>query len=711
MPQSQQSKRTSYNRPTLTGAVLVTAASLLVLVSLFSERTGLVGGFFQRVLLSLFGVAAYPLPLVSLFVALAIMLGRQIKTEEMSGLVFLFLVLVTGLQLCSSEEPGISLYPAGRGGLIGKVLALGLLRLFGRIGSWILLVALAIIALILINEDFFLALSIKLRNKLASKQESRHFSIRNSVDKSQARLDDRTKEVKIKRPDPKSIMPTQTATITDSSANKEHDSTLESTQPVMPNKGSFRLPSVSLLRRPVRLKDQRIEKNINENVRILEQTLTNFGVKAKVTEVSCGPAITQYEINPAPGTKVSRIVSLSDDIALSLAATDVRIEAPIPGKAAIGIEVPNKEIQPVFLREVIESATFADSRSPLTIALGKDISGAPVIADLAKMPHLLIAGATGSGKSVCINSLISSILYKSTPNQVKLLLIDPKMVELASYNGTPHLLAPVVTDVKKTAGVLNWAVTEMENRYSLFAAAGVRDIRRYNEAKPESALPFIVIVIDELADLMMISPADVEESICRLAQMARAAGMHLVVATQRPSVDVITGLIKANIPSRLSFAVSSQTDSRTILDMNGAEKLLGKGDMLFFPVGASKPLRVQGAFISDNEVEKLVEFWHNQGEPEFQEAILKVQPNATRNNRAEEEVDELFYKALELIVETGQASASYLQRRFRIGYTRAARIIDQLAAKGYVGPLEGSKPREVLITKERYQHLLESAEL
>lgn len=709
LPKLQPQKTTNYNKPSLTGAILVIAASLLVLVSLFSERMGLVGGFFQRVLFSLFGMAAYPLPLLFLAVALVTMMEVTVKKDQIGGLVLTFLAFVIALQLTGSATP---LYPTGRGGLIGQLLTTGLLRLFGRVGSWILLVTLALIGLTLINEEFFLTIARTLRKYLNHTQKTPRLSLDSPSNFSKQSKWQTTSSsfVKIRKADSTPTVidqPTANLSITE---NKEESLPSIEGNPTNVNQGPFRLPPISLLRRPVRLKDQRLEKDISENVRILEQTLANFGVEAKVTEVSCGPAITRYEIHPAPGTKVSRIVSLADDIALALAATDVRIEAPIPGKAAIGIEVPNKEIQPVFLREVIESAAFTESNSALTIVLGKDISGTPVVADLAKMPHLLIAGATGSGKSVCINSLISSILFKSTPNQVKLLLIDPKMVELASFNGIPHLLAPVVTDVKKTAGVLNWAVTEMENRYNLFAAAGVRDIKRYNDATPESPLPFIVVVIDELADLMMVSPTDVEEAICRLAQMARAAGIHLVVATQRPSVDVITGLIKANIPSRLSFAVSSQTDSRTILDMNGAEKLLGKGDMLFFPVGAAKPQRVQGAFISDNEVEKLVEFWHNQGEPEFQEAILKVQPK-TKDNQPEEEVDELFDKALELVVDTGQASASYLQRRFRIGYTRAARIIDQLAAKGYVGPAEGSKPRQVLISKERYQHLLDSTEL
>ena len=453
------------------------------------------------------------------------------------------------------------------------------------------------------------------------------------------------------------------------------------------------------------------QKDINENIHILQKTLESFGVEGKVVQVSCGPTITRYEFQPAPGIKVSRIVNLADDIALSLAAAGVRIEAPIPGKAAIGIEVPNREIATVSLREVIESEEFQNSSSKLTVALGKDVAGKPTVTDLAKMPHLLIAGATGSGKSVCMNALITSILFKAKPSEVKFLMIDPKMVELTTYNGIPHLITPVVTDPKKAASALRWAVHEMENRYELFAAAGVKDMVRYNMLVTDSLdtekhfLPQIVILIDELADLMMVAPADVEDSICRLAQMARAAGIHLVVATQRPSVDVITGIIKANIPSRIAFAVSSQTDSRTILDMNGAEKLLGRGDMLFYPTGYPKPVRLQGVFVSDREVEKIVQFLKEQEVPEYIEEITNQDLEADKNIDESEEEDELIPQAAKLFIENGQASISLLQRRFRIGYTRAARIIDQMEDKGIIGPYEGSKPRQVLITIEDYERL------
>jgi len=442
----------------------------------------------------------------------------------------------------------------------------------------------------------------------------------------------------------------------------------------------------------------------------LEETLKSFGVDAKVVNVSVGPAVTRYELQPSPGVKVSKIVSLSDDISLNLAASGVRIEAPIPGKAAVGIEVPNKEVVPVFLKDVLDSKEFKEYNSKLAFALGKDISGQNVVADIAKMPHLLVAGATGSGKSVCINSLIISLLFKASPNEVKLLMVDPKVVELGIYNGIPHLLIPVVTDPKKAAGALNWAVQEMVNRYKLFADRGVRDIKGYNALLAKNGeteiLPHIVIIIDELADLMMVAPNDVEDAICRLAQMARAAGMHLVIATQRPSVDVITGVIKANIPSRIAFAVSSQVDSRTIIDMAGAEKLLGKGDMLFYPVGASKPIRVKGAFVSDGEVERVVEYIKSQGNAEYNESIIdEINSEKENKNSDPGDNDELLPQAIELVVDAGQASVSLIQRKFKVGYARAARIIDQMEARGIVGPFEGSKPRQVLITKQQLHEM------
>ena len=457
------------------------------------------------------------------------------------------------------------------------------------------------------------------------------------------------------------------------------------------------------------------KKAVTDTAAKLQKTLYSFGVSAKVENVSVGPAITRYELKPAEGVRVSKIANLADDIALNLAAESIRIEAPIPGKQAVGIEIPNKENEIVHLRDIIDCPKFTEHKSKLAFALGKDVAGEEIVTDISKMPHVLIAGATGSGKSVCINTLIASIIYKAKPSEVKLVMVDPKVVELSVYNGIPHLLIPVVTDPKKAAGALSWAVQEMENRYSLFANKNVRDIKGYNEELDKEGskekLPQIVIIIDELADLMMVSSKDVEDSICRLAQKARAAGMHLVIATQRPSVDVITGIIKANIPSRISFAVSSQVDSRTILDMAGAEKLLGKGDMLFYPAGATKPTRVQGAFISDKEVEKVVDFVKANGEATYNDDILEQIERVNSTDKEIEEqqnddsVDPLLMEAIDVVVETGQASTSFIQRRFKVGYARAGRIIDQMEERGIISGFQGSKPREVLMSKERWQEL------
>ena len=478
----------------------------------------------------------------------------------------------------------------------------------------------------------------------------------------------------------------------------------------------YEYPPIELLSKPKTKTLKGGAKALTDTATKLQKTLYSFGVSAKVENVSVGPAITRYELKPAEGVRVSKIANLADDIALNLAAETIRIEAPIPGKQAVGIEVPNKEKEAVHLREVLESEEFQNNKSKLTIALGKDVAGNTQLADIAKMPHVLIAGSTGSGKSVCINTIITSIIYNAKPSEVKLVMVDPKVVELSVYNGIPHLLIPVVTDPKKAAGALAWAVQEMDDRYNKFASKGVRDLKGYNKAveKEEGSgkLPQIVIIVDELADLMMVAAKDVEEAICRLAQKARAAGMHLVIATQRPSVDVITGLIKANIPSRIAFAVSSQVDSRTILDTIGAEKLLGKGDMLFFPSGAPKPSRVQGAFVSDEEVEKIVDFVKSNGTATYSEDILESIENNNKTDKelaqeqaADDEVDPLLNDAIQTVVETGQASTSFIQRRFKVGYARAGRIIDQMEERGVISGYQGSKPREVLMTLEKLNEL------
>lgn len=465
------------------------------------------------------------------------------------------------------------------------------------------------------------------------------------------------------------------------------------------------LPPFRLLGKPNSAGKSGDQNDYMQTARKLEATLESFGVRAKVLEVVRGPAVTRYEIQPDIGVKVSRIVNLTDDIALALAAKDIRMEAPIPGKSAIGIEVPNNEVSIVTMREVMETTIFQEAESKLSVAFGRDISGQTIIGNLAKMPHLLVAGATGSGKSVCINGIITSILYKAKPDEVKFLMVDPKMVELNVYNGIPHLLAPVVTDPKRASLALKKIVVEMEKRYELFSKSGTRNIEGYNKLMKDNlpaVLPFIVVIVDELADLMMVAANDVEEAITRLAQMARAAGIHLIIATQRPSVDVITGVIKANIPSRIAFGVSSNVDSRTILDMAGAEKLLGRGDMLFMPMGSSKPIRVQGAYLTDQEVENIVDYVRDQGMPtEYDESLVPEIEESTGNG--DEMLDELYDQAVQVILEAKQASVSLLQRRMRVGYTRAARLIDSMEARGIIGPYEGSKPREVLLSMEQYQ--------
>ncbi len=485
---------------------------------------------------------------------------------------------------------------------------------------------------------------------------------------------------------------------------------------------NYETPPIAILEpgEPKQLKGGK--RTITDNATKLQKTLFSFGVSAKVENVAVGPAITRYELKPAEGVRVNKIANLADDIALNLAAPSIRIEAPIPGKQAVGIEIPNTETEVVHLRDVIDSEEFATSNSKVSVGLGKDVSGQRIIADIAKMPHLLVAGSTGSGKSVCVNTLITSIIYKAKPSEVKLVMVDPKIVELSVYNGIPHLLIPVVTDPRKAAGALAWAVQEMEDRYAKFASKGVRDLKGYNQSLINEAgseenvvgkLPLIVIIIDELADLMMVAAKDVEDAICRLAQKARAAGMHLVIATQRPSVDVITGLIKANVPSRIAFAVSSQIDSRTILDMAGAEKLLGKGDMLFYPTGVPKPVRVQGAYVSDKEVEKIVNFLKKDGEATYNEEIIEKIENANTSDKekamleAEEcdDTDPFLNEAIEVVIDMGQASASAIQRKFKVGYARAGRIIDQMEERGIISGYQGSKPREVLMTRERWEEL------
>ncbi len=713
----------------LAGIGLICVA-LLALISLVNPTVGLVSLGVERVLRGTAGEGRYLFPLLLAFWGLRLIRGKaygRAAGRRFYGGALLFVVALTLLHMLVPQDYSLEAGLAGEGGgLVGAVCFFFLERSFGFTGTCIVLATLTLMG-VLLSSNVSLGTLVS-RLMAGVKNMNQRFS---------SLLFTEEEEVMEELP-PRPVIIDQSGSagtggevvspvMPGEKGSNDHSGNTGVTRdlrilpsPVStaggatgegenaPGPSPYQFPPLSLLSKPVRSKGIKNTRDITENIRILEETLDSFGVKARVVQVSRGPAITRYEIQPPAGIKVSRIVGLADDIALSMAAPDVRIEAPIPGKAAVGIEVPNREVSMVYLRELLETPDFQQAPSRITVALGKDIAGNPVVADLARMPHLLIAGATGSGKSVCLNTIIASILFKATPDEVKFLIIDPKMVELATYNGIPHLVSPVVTDPKKAATSLRWAVKEMERRYELFAAAGVRDVTRYNElcssqgtvTRSQAPLPLIVIIIDELADLMMVAPADVEDAVCRLAQMARAAGIHLVVATQRPSVDVITGLIKANIPSRISFAVSSQIDSRTILDMAGAEKLLGKGDMLFFPVGAPKPIRVQGAYLSDQEVEALVSFLKKQAAPRFEKQVVT---EAEREEFEEELEDELLPRAVEIFIETGHASISLLQRRLRVGYARAARLMDIMERKGIVGGYEGSKPRPVLITLEQFK--------
>lgn len=696
------------------GIVLITSG-ILALISLLGQNVGPVGLFLAKIQRHAFGIGAPVIPLLLLAIGSRYIWRHEKINYSLKfwGWVILYVLLLAIFHHLAipygQEILPESLVPGG--GIVGGMTLFALRKLFGFDGAIIVLAALLICALILTTTWSLARTLLLAKNKAAESITIAREALASTAEEEEI-IEEETIELPAKRPkffnqekyDRKHQELVQiqeqeekVKVVSDSVDNdKEFFSAGTS--------ASYTHPPLSILKKISRNRNSKPPKDVAQNAVTLIETLENFNVSAKIINTCQGPAVTRYELEPAPGVKVSKIVNLADDIALKLAATGVRIEAPIPGKAAIGIEVPNKDISGVHLREVLESDDFQRATSHLVVGLGKDIAGQPIFADLAKMPHLLVAGATGSGKSVCINTLIASILFKASPEDVKFILIDPKVVELSNYNGIPHLMTPVVTDAKKAASALNWAVQEMERRYALFAANGVRDIARFNEITTEDKLPFVVIIIDELADLMMVAPVDVEDAICRLAQKARAAGVHLVLATQRPSVDVITGIIKANIPSRISFAVSSQIDSRTILDMAGAEKLLGKGDMLFYPVGIPKPLRVQGAFISDDEVEELVSYIKRQGEPEYDDDITACSAGTNKGdekNNGEKPQDELLEEAVRMVLETGQASVSMLQRKFRIGYTRAARLIDYMEEMKIVGPNVGSKARDILMTSEQ----------
>ena len=619
------------------------------------------------------------------------------------------------------------------GGAVGAICAIGLISLVGKIGTVIIALGIAVIdSIFLFGIKPAELLKEYIENRNEKKQEAKAQKMEQrklKADKEIISKEKEDKKKKIKTIAENNIITEDQINIKMANTNNEEQTSLFKKQEEVKEDRSrevltlehaltvedehYEFPPIDFLK-PGKGTTKLGKKTVADTATKLQKTLYSFGVSAKVENVSVGPSITRYELKPAEGVRVNKIANLADDIALSLAAETIRIEAPIPGKQAVGIEIPNKEKEIVHLRDIIDSNEFKNAKSKLSFALGKNAAGEAVVTDIAKMPHVLIAGSTGSGKSVCINTLITSIIYKSKPSEVKLVMIDPKVVELSVYNGIPHLLIPVVTDPKKAAGALSWAVQEMVNRYHLFAEKNVRDIEGYNETLEkegtEGKLPQIVIIIDELADLMMVAKNDVEDAICRLAQMARAAGMHLVIATQRPSVDVITGIIKANIATRISFAVTSQVDSRTILDSAGAEKLLGKGDMLFFPTGVLKPIRIQGAFVSDGEVEKIVSFLKANGGPTYSEDVLEKIERANSTDKEldeqdDDETDPFLMEAIDTVVDLGQASASFIQRRFKVGYARAGRIIDQMEARGIISGYEGSKPRQVLVSKEQWQEL------
>ncbi|NLM45892.1 MAG: DNA translocase FtsK [Firmicutes bacterium] len=755
-------------------AILILALAALAFAALlFPSQTGEVGIFFSNVLRMLFGDVSLLLPVFLLVGGVQEILPWKIPhlKQRKAGFLLVLVILLVFAHLQVLEEYRELVVDLGHykaffrlglqqqgGGVSGALLTMLFYFLFRDIGSYIVLIALVVIAFLLITNislvrllrtaakclayifhllwlgiksivsgiaDLFVGREAETPSGGESGREEENEALFPSLGEKdfdsekrqaggqQANIFDLDKPERRETQTPVIPLPVPQATQAENIEDVKQQETQEKTAGEKAAAGKSKpgddyiLPPLRILAKPPKQRDTQAQKTLVERAKILEKTLESFGVKAKVVDAQSGPTVTRYELQPESGVKVSKIVSLADDLALNLAAPDVRIEAPIPGKAAIGVEVPNKVIAPVYLREVLEDEQFQKAESVLTVALGKDITGNAVVADLMKMPHLLIAGSTGSGKSVCINVIIASILFKARPQDVKFVLIDPKVVELSTFNGIPHLLLPVVTDAKKASLALKNMVKEMTRRYEIFARESVRDIHSYNERKREQheedeILPFIVVIIDELADLMMVAAADVEDSIARLAQMARAAGIHLVIATQRPSVDVITGVIKANITSRIAFAVSSQADSRTILDMGGAEKLLGRGDALFHPLGLSKPFRIQGAFINERQLEQLLEFIRSQGEPEYAEQLL---PEENEEEDFYEE-DELFPQAVMLFAEAGTASISLLQRRLRIGYTRAARLVDDMERRGFVGKFEGSKAREILITPEQARRLL-----
>lgn len=761
--------------------LIMLAVSILLLLSNFGIG-GILGNAVSTCFFGIFGIASYIFP-VFLFLCTAFLVINKdnfLAYKKLMASVLFFCFLCALLQLVTQGDTSswdlIQYYifssEAQGGGILGGAICKTLCIAFGLAGTYIILIIGLVIFLILITQRSLLGFCRDLlfdskdssktqkkrpakktaaqvpkesrRNHKAEPSQSRPVHVElaaPSIDRGplaeNVKTEEEGEDLKIEpgqervQNDRKVIEETRQMSFEINRGGQREEGDVqaggfaEGAEPSGETSGAeravYKFPPFSLLKKGKKSRTGDSDQYLRETAQKLQDTLHNFGVNVTVTNVSCGPTVTRYELQPEQGVKVSKIVGLADDIKLNLATADIRIEAPIPGKAAVGIEVPNKENSQVMLRDLIQSAEFKNAESTLSFAAGKDIAGQPVITDISKMPHLLIAGATGSGKSVCINTLIMSILYKARPEQVKMIMIDPKVVELSVYNGIPHLLIPVVTDPKKAAGALNWAVAEMTSRYNAFAEYNVRNLGDYNqkikemdrtsEEAPPEAMPQIIIIVDELADLMMVAPSEVEDAICRLAQLARAAGIHLIIATQRPSVNVITGLIKANMPSRIAFAVSSGVDSRTILDMNGAEKLLGKGDMLFYPQGYQKPARLQGAFVSDEEVSAVVDFLSEKNpktvyNEQMHNEIVTASSSLGGASSSGEERDQHFAEAGRLIIEKDKASIGMLQRAFKIGFNRASRVMEQLSQAGVVGPEEGTKPRKVLMSAEEFEEYM-----
>ena len=771
-PKIKKNTDENFNNKTDIKGIILIAVGLILSLAIYTNFAGALSVFARKIIYNLIGILSLALPIYLIYFGInLIQFKSNIKyTRKLIGITVIYVIIglfFATVKIQTADSIGFSntlkdILKAGglniHGGLLCHIVAYPLSMLIGFLGAYIFYITFAIISSVLLMDITIYEIYMGIMNVFKSKEKfNKKFKSSNKKASSPSiTIDDSDEDKFIKEINNKihvldfmknSEIKNDNDTLPEINIHiAEEDELDEDTvelfnndikhSNIKHNKGIteaeknvvtkeidtmlntdkensikiYTYPKLDLLHNNAKSKMKNEDKqDLFDNANKLEDTLMSFGVEAKVLQVTKGPSVTRFEIQPSPGVKVSKIVNLQDDIALGLAASAVRMEAPIPGKSAIGIEVPNKKQTPVFLREVLDSKEFQESNKKISFALGKDITGTCIVGDLSEMPHMLIAGATGSGKSVCINSLIVSLLYKYSPDDIKLLMIDPKVVELSVYNGIPHLLIPVVTEPKKAAGALNWAVNEMDKRYELFTKYKVKNIKSYNQQVEKGfiseKLPYIVLIVDELADLMMTCPNDVEDYICRLAQKARAAGIHLIIATQRPSVDVITGVIKANIPSRISFAVSSGIDSRTILDQTGAEKLLGRGDMLYSPMGANKPLRIQGAFISEEEVENVVEFIKSsEDEVNYKEEIIEHINNeslSTTNNSYEgEETDVLLDEAIQLVVEYQQASTSFIQRKFKIGFNRASRIMEEREAQGIISERDGSKPRKVLISKD-----------